>query len=121
MKVTLNLERSGAPGFGARGARGCVQNDGFDARHSLSLCRSLSLALSLSLSQVSAQGGREEVCKMMDLMRALLDAMPEAHARFHLTESVFQVVLQSQLPHKFVTLFFTLVKIKDELTDLWGN
>ena len=38
-----------------------------------------------------------------------------------LTESVCNVVLQSQFPHKSVNLFFILVKIKAKLTDLCGN
>jgi len=28
---------------------------------------------------------------------------------------------KSQFPHKFVNIFFILVKVKDALTDLWGS
>jgi len=38
-----------------------------------------------------------------------------------LTESVHEPVSKCQLPHKFFNLFFILVTMKDQLTDLWGN
>ena len=28
---------------------------------------------------------------------------------------------KSQFPHKFVNLFFILIKVTDKLTDLWGS
>jgi len=38
----------------------------------------------------------------------------------YLTQSVFKVVVQTSIPTQSVNLFFLLVTVKDELTDLWG-
>ena len=43
--------------------------------------------------------------------------MPESY----FTQSVYEVDLQSQFPHKSVNLLCTLVTIKDTLTDMCGN
>ena len=52
----------------------------------------------------------------------LIDPLPQASitARYrpYLTQSVLKVVLQSQLPHKFVNLFLVLVIAKDKLKQM---
>ena len=39
----------------------------------------------------------------------------------HLTECIYQLVLESQLPHKTVNLTFQLVIVNNKLTILWGS
>ena len=43
------------------------------------------------------------------------------HPTPYTPHSVFEVVCISQFPHKSVKLFFILVCVKDQLTDLWGS
>ena len=38
--------------------------------------------------------------------------------RFHLTERIYELVLESQLPHKIVNLLFTITNQNNELTVL---
>ena len=39
----------------------------------------------------------------------------------HLTECIYQLVLESQLPHKIVNLLFTITSCNIKLTVLWGS
>ena len=51
-----------------------------------------------------------------------MDRGPLIHRlQVYLGESVLEVVLQSQLPQKFVDLFFTITSMLHKLTNLCGN
>ena len=39
----------------------------------------------------------------------------------HLTEGIYQLVVESKLPHKTVNLFFTFTNQNNKLTILWGG
>ena len=39
----------------------------------------------------------------------------------YLTECIYQLVLESQLPHKTVNLIFSSVIVNNKLTILWGS
>ena len=41
--------------------------------------------------------------------------------RMYLTECIYQLVLESQLPHKIVNMLFTITYQMIKLTVLWGS
>ena len=43
------------------------------------------------------------------------------HQRTCLTQCIYQIVLESQLPHTIVKLIFELVLVNNKLTILWGS
>ena len=40
---------------------------------------------------------------------------------FYLTDCIYELVLESQLPHKIVNIMFTITNQNTELTVLWGS
>jgi hypothetical protein len=61
----------------------------------------------------------------MNLLLLEKDALQECEVawirRFYLTQCIYELVLDSQLPHKTVKLIFQLVKVNNKLTILWGS
>ena len=115
------LENSGTSSVGLHAYRPCqhVYRVGINA-----------VTITIWFVAVITEWSIESIPDNFWMLVTTLDArdLPGAHSTArrprvlsYLTESVDKVVLQSQVSHKSVNLFFTFVIVKNKSTDLWAS